>query len=156
MQCARFHDGFFISGFPVLDGIAIWVSLLTSRAPSSNSQGVGLVAAKEGNVGAVRHFLRVDSESLEREGEDILRRSLGAQVGNFGEDEWSGDRIHAFHKLGIFLVKSGLVRVPIGRLGSWLCGTTKLLWRHLRVQDRLSFCYPLLPSIRVYEPGSGL
>ena len=26
--------------------------------------------------------------------------------------------IHAFHKLGMFLVKSGLVRVPIGRLGS--------------------------------------
>ena len=26
--------------------------------------------------------------------------------------------IHAVHKLGIFLVKSGLVRVPIGRLGS--------------------------------------
>ena len=60
----------------------------------------------------------------------------------FGEDEWSGDRIHAFHKIGIFLVKSGLERVPIGRLGSWLCGTTKLLWRHLRVQGRLSFCYP--------------
>ena len=50
--------------------------------------------------------------------------------------------IHAFHKLGIFLVKSGLVWVPIARLGSWLCGTTKLLWRHLRVQGRLSFCYP--------------
>ena len=30
---------FFISGFPVLDGVSIWVSLLTSRAPSSNSQG---------------------------------------------------------------------------------------------------------------------
>ena len=26
--------------------------------------------------------------------------------------------IHAFHKLGMFLVKSGMVRVPIGRLGS--------------------------------------
>ena len=26
--------------------------------------------------------------------------------------------IHAFYKLGIFLVKSGLVWVPIGRLGS--------------------------------------
>ena len=80
MQCWRFHDGFFISGFPVLDGVAIWVSLLTSRAPSSSSQGVGLVsrgedifqAAKEGNVGAVRHFLRVDPESLERkDGEDF-------------------------------------------------------------------------------------
>ena len=46
-------------------------------------------AAKEGNVGAVRHFLRVDPESLERKGED--RRSLGAEVGNFGEDELSGD-----------------------------------------------------------------
>ena len=53
-------------------------------------QGVGLVsrgkhihqAAKEGNVGAVRHFLRVDPESLERKGGD-LRRSLGAEVGNF-------------------------------------------------------------------------
>ena len=89
---------FFISGFPVLDGVAIWVSLLTSRAPSSSSQGVGLVsrgkdihqAAKEGNVGAVRHFLRVDPESLERKDED-WGRSLRAEVGNFGEDEWSGD-----------------------------------------------------------------
>ena len=99
MQCWRFHDGFFISGFPVLDGVAIWVSLLTSRAPSSSSQGVGLVsrgkdihqAAKEGNVGAVRHFLRVDPESLEREDgvgrSRKLRRRLGAEVGNFGEDE---------------------------------------------------------------------
>jgi hypothetical protein len=25
MQCWRFHDGFFISGFPVLDGVSIWV-----------------------------------------------------------------------------------------------------------------------------------
>ena len=91
------YDGFFISGFPVLDGVAIWVSLLTSRAPSSSSQGVGPVsrgkdihqAAKEGNVGAVRHFLRVDPESLERKDEDS--RSLGAEAGNFGEDEWSGD-----------------------------------------------------------------
>ena len=90
----RFHDGFFISGFPVLDGVAIWVSLLRSRAPSSSSQGVGLVsrgedihqAAKEGNVGAVRHFLRVDPESLER-GDNLPRRSLGAEAGNFGEDE---------------------------------------------------------------------
>ena len=32
-------------------------------------------AAKEGNVGAVRHFLRVDPESLERK--DSLGRSLG-------------------------------------------------------------------------------
>ena len=71
---------------------AIWVSLLRSRAPSSSSQGVGLVsrgkdihqAAKEGNVGAVRHFLRVDPESLERK---YKGRSLGAEVGNFGEDE---------------------------------------------------------------------
>ena len=92
MQCWRFHDGSFISGFPVLDGIAIWVFLLTSRAPSNSSQGVGLVsrgedihqAAKEGNVGAVRHFLRVDPGSLERKGGDF-RRSLGAEVGNFDE-----------------------------------------------------------------------
>ena len=41
-------------------------------------------AAKEGNVGAVRHFLRVDPESLERK---YKGRSLGAEVGNFGEDE---------------------------------------------------------------------
>ena len=27
-------------------------------------------------------------------------------------------QIQAFHKLGIFLVKSGLVRVPLDRLGS--------------------------------------
>ena len=89
------HDGFFISGFPVLEGVSMWVSLLTSRAPSSSSQGVGLVsqgkdihqAAKEGNVGAVRHFLRVDPESLERKGEDFDCRSLGAEAGNFGEDE---------------------------------------------------------------------
>ena len=44
-------------------------------------------AAEEGNVGAVRHFLHVDPESLEREGEDRFRRSLGAEIGNFGEDE---------------------------------------------------------------------
>ena len=70
------------------------VSLFRSRAPSSSSQGVGLVsrgedihqAAKEGNVGAVRHFLRVDPGSRERKGGDF-RRSLGAEVGNFGEDE---------------------------------------------------------------------
>ena len=99
---------------------------VTSRAASSSSQGVGLVsrgehihqAAEEGNVGAVRHFLRVDPESLERKD----GRSLGT--------------------IADVLVKSGFVRVPIGRLGSWLCGTTKLLWRHLRVQGRLSFCYP--------------
>jgi len=42
-------------------------------------------AAKEGNVGAVRHFLRVDPESLERKGEES--RSLGAEAGNFGGDE---------------------------------------------------------------------
>ena len=42
-------------------------------------------AAMEGNVGAVRHFLRVDPESLERT--DGFRRSLGAEAGNFGEDE---------------------------------------------------------------------
>ena len=73
----------------------MWASLLRSRAPSSSSQGVGLVsrgehihqAAEEGNVGAVRHFLRVDPESLERKGEDLLRHSLGAEAGNFGEDE---------------------------------------------------------------------
>ena len=95
MQCWRFHDGSFISGFPVLDGVAIWVSLLTSRAPSSSSQGVGLVsrgkdiyqAAKEGNLGAVRHFLRLDPENLERKSQDVLSRSLGTEVGNLGEDE---------------------------------------------------------------------
>ena len=95
MQCWRFHDGSFISGSPVLDGVAIWVSLLRSCAPSSSSQGVGLVsrgedihqAAAKGNVGAVRHFLRVDPESLERKDEGRLRRSLGAEAGNFGEDE---------------------------------------------------------------------
>ena len=51
-------------------------------------------AAKEGNVGAVRHFLRVDPESLERKD----GRSLGT--------------------IADVLVKSGFVRVPIGRLGS--------------------------------------
>ena len=55
-------------------------------------------AAKEGNVGAVRHFLRVDPESLERKEEPsddasdeddyaTWGRSLGTEVGNFGEDE---------------------------------------------------------------------
>ena len=43
-------------------------------------------AAKEGNLGAVRHFLCVDPESLERT-DGRRRRSLGAEVGNFGEDE---------------------------------------------------------------------
>ena len=38
------YDGFFISGFPVLDGLSTRVSLLTSRAPSSSPQGVGLVS----------------------------------------------------------------------------------------------------------------
>ena len=33
-------------------------------------------------------------------------------------EKMSDPVIHAFHKLGMFLVKSGLVRVPIGRLGS--------------------------------------
>ena len=92
MQCWRFHDGFFISGCPVLDGVAIWVSLLMSRAPSSSSQGVGLVsrgehihqAAEEGNVGAVRHFLRVDPESLERK--DYMGRSLGTKAGSYEAD----------------------------------------------------------------------
>ena len=78
------HDGFFISGFPVLDGVSTRVFVFTSRAPSSSSQGVELVsrgedihqAAKEGNVGAVRHFLSIDPESLERKGGDF-RRSLG-------------------------------------------------------------------------------
>ena len=40
-----FHDDFFISGFPVLDGIAIWVFLLTSRAnepcPFQHFKGLG-------------------------------------------------------------------------------------------------------------------
>ena len=71
---------------------AIWVSLLRSRAPSSSSQGVGLVsrgkdihqAVREGNVGAVRHFLRVDPESLERkDGEGC---SLGTGVGRYEAD----------------------------------------------------------------------
>ena len=87
-------DGFFISGFPVLDGVSMWVSLLTSRA-TFQQQGVGLVsrgknifqAVKEGNLGAVRHFLRVDPKSLERKEEAYLGRSLGAEAGNFGEDE---------------------------------------------------------------------
>ena len=77
---------------PLLRAFPSWMGYL-SRAPSSSSQGVGLVsrgkdihqAAMEGNVGAVRHFLRVDPESLE--GKDGRRRSLGAEAGNFGEDE---------------------------------------------------------------------
>ena len=89
--------------------------------------------------GAVRHFLRVDPESLERKDEDSLQpRSWSWKLRWRWVIRWSS----AFHKLGIFLVKSGLVRVAIGRLGSWPRGTTKLLWRHLRVQGRLSFCYP--------------
>ena len=80
------YDGFFISAFPVLDGVSTRVSLLTSRAPSSSPQGVGLVsrgedihqAAKEGNVGAVRHFL---PESLETT--DFMGRSLGTEVGSY-------------------------------------------------------------------------
>ena len=76
---------------PLFQAFPSW--MLTSRAPSSSSQGVGPVsrgedifqAVEEGNVGAVRHFLRVDPESLERT--DGFRRSLGAEAGNFGEDE---------------------------------------------------------------------
>ena len=47
-------------------------------------------------MGAVRHFLRVDPESLERK--DGVSRSLGT--------------------IADVLVKSGLVRVPLDRLGS--------------------------------------
>ena len=72
---------------------AIWVSLLRSRAPSSSSQGVGLVsrgkdihqAVREGNVGAVRHFLRVDPESLKTT-YGRFGRSLGAEVGSYEAD----------------------------------------------------------------------
>ena len=90
-------DGSFISGFPILDGVSTRVFVLTSRATFQQlPKGLGSChargehihqAAKEGNVGAVRHFLHVDPESLEREGEDRFRRSLGAEIGNFGEDE---------------------------------------------------------------------
>ena len=45
-------------------------------------------AAKEGNVGAVRHFLRVDPESLERkDGEGC---SLGTGVGRYEADPGLG------------------------------------------------------------------
>ena len=33
------YDGFFISGFPVLEGVSMWVSLLTSRALQLLSRG---------------------------------------------------------------------------------------------------------------------
>ena len=80
------YDGFFISGFPILDGVSARVFVFTSRTPSSSPQGVELVsrgkdihqAAKEGNVGAVRHFL---PESLETT--DFMGRSLGTEVGSY-------------------------------------------------------------------------
>ena len=92
MQCWRFHDGYFRLSRP---GWGSYLGIpVNEPCPSSNSQGVGLVsrgkdiheAVKEGNVGAVRHFLRVDPESLERK-DGRFGRSLGAEVGNFGEDE---------------------------------------------------------------------
>ena len=42
--------------------------------------------AEEGNVGPVRHFLRVDPESLKTT-YGRFGRSLGAEVGSFGDDE---------------------------------------------------------------------
>ena len=63
-----------------------------SRAPSS-SQVVGFEprgedihqAAIEGNVSAMRHFLRVDPESLERKG-GLGGRGLGTDVGSYETD----------------------------------------------------------------------
>ena len=105
------HDGFFISGFPVLDGLSTRVSLLTSRAPSSSPQGVGLVSCP-----------RRGHPSGRQGGQRGCREALPPRRPREpGEEVWRllpEPRIHAFHKLGMFLVKSGLVRVPIGRLGS--------------------------------------
>ena len=42
-------------------------------------------AAEEGNVGAVRHFLRVDPESLKTT-YGRFGRSLGAEVGSYEAD----------------------------------------------------------------------
>ena len=89
------HDGFFISGFPVLDGVSTRVCFscslgaLTSRArgvDSCDARGKDVhQAAKEENVGAVRHFLRVDPDSLERK--DIhFGHSLGTEVGSYEAD----------------------------------------------------------------------
>ena len=89
------HAGFFISGFPVLDGVSTrvcfscYLGALTSRArgvDSCDARGKDVhQAAKEDNVGAVRHFLRVDPDSLERK--DIhFGRSLGTEVGSYEAD----------------------------------------------------------------------
>ena len=106
------HDGFFISGFPVLDGVSTRVCFscslgaLTSRArgvDSCDARGKDVhQAAKEDNVGAVRHFLRVDPIAWRGR----IYTSATASELKLGATK----QIHAFHKLGIFLVKSGLVR----------------------------------------------
>ena len=101
-----------VQGLPVVDGASTWVFSFHARGEDIRQ------AAKEGNVGAMRHFLRVDPESLERK--DGHGHCLGLTLE-------ATKQIHAFRKLGIF----GKESVPLDRLGSRLCGTTKLLWRHL-------------------------
>ena len=62
-------------------------------------------------MGAVRHFLRVDPESLERKNMN----------NGFWELTWEATRqIHAFHKLGMFCqaVRLDKESVPLDRLGS--------------------------------------
>ena len=99
-------------------------------------------------MGAVRHFLRADPQSLEKR--EDRGRSLGSDVGSYEADPRHIELGKA--------VRLGKESVPIGRLDpTWVltvappncCGGT---W----VQDRLLFYIILLPSIRVYEPGSGL
>ena len=144
MQCWRFHDGFFISGFPVLDGVAIWVSLLTSRATFQQLPRGWARVPRQGYPWGGRGGQRGCREALPacrpREPEDDVR-TLRPQPRSWS---WTlRSRSTPSISLECFgqAVTLGKESVPIGRLGSWLCGTTKLLWRHLRVQDRL-----LLPA----------
>ena len=74
-------------------------------------------AAKEGNVGAVRHFLRVDPESLERAGASEL--VLG---------DTTADPL--FPQACYVLVKQSLSVRKCSNRPTWV------------LQGRLSFCYP--------------
>ena len=66
-------------------------------------------------MGAVRHFLRVDPESLERKDEeDLWRRSLGAEVGSYSTQQITLSTSLVCFRQAVTLGKES---VPIGRLG---------------------------------------
>ena len=86
-----FHPGFFGLG-PSGPGWRIRAQYLSNTEPCPfrhcDARGEHIIqAAEEGNVRAVRHFLRVDPESLEEDARDTsLGRSLGTDVGSYEAD----------------------------------------------------------------------